>query len=265
MPPDRDEATLLAWQRRFAAALHEPGRGGLDPTSSLVATQREEAHVRFGVYRNNSRQARRGALALTYPVLQRRVGDDYFRQLAHEYRLAHPSHSGDLHDGGAAFPAWLQARLAGTDYAWLADLARLEWAVEEAGAAAALAPVPLTTLATVPATALDDTTLQFQPSLRLVSSAFPVWSVWQANQDGAPAAPLDERRAEHCACACTADRVVVYRLAAADYAVLEALSRGATFAAALDAARSDAAGLARVLDWAFAEGLVVAVNPSARA
>ena len=125
--------------------------------------------------------------------------------------------------------------------------------------------MPLTKLATVPATALDDTTLQFQPSLRLVSSAFPVWSVWQANQDGASAAPLDERRAEHCACACTADRVVVYRLAAAEYALLEALSRGASFAAALDAARSDAAALARVLDWAFAEGLVVAVNPSAPA
>ena len=45
---------------------------------------------------------------------------------------------------------------------------------------------------------------------------------------------------------------------------LEALSRGASFATALDAARSDAAALARVLDWAFAEGLVVAVNPSAR-
>lgn len=265
MPPDRDDGRLRAWQRRFAAALHEPDRGDFTPASSLVATDAAEADARFGVYRNNSLHARRGALALTYPVLRRRVGDDYFRQLAHEYRLAHPSRSGDLHDGGAAFPAWLQARLADTDYAWLADLARLEWAVEEAGAAAALAPVPLAALAAVPATALDDTTVRLQPSLRLVSSPYPVWSVWQANQDEVPAPPLDERGPEHCACACTADRVVVYRLAAADHAVLEALSRGATFAAALVAARSDAATLGRALDWAFAEGLVVAVNPSARA
>lgn len=265
MPPDRPDAPLLAWQRCFAAVLHEPGRGDLALASSLVATQGADAHARIGVYRNNSLQARRAALALAYPVLQRRVGDDYFRQLTHEYRLTHPSRSGDLHDGGGAFPAWLQERLAGTDYAWLAELARLEWAVEEAGAAAARAPVSLAALAAIPAAALDDTSLQLQPSLRLVSSPFPVWSVWQANQGEAPARAIDDGGPEHCACACTADRVAVYRLAAAEYAVLEALSRGATFAAALEAARSEAATLARVLDWAFAEGLVVAVNPSVRA
>lgn len=265
MPPDRDDATLSAWQRHFAAVLREPDCSDLAPASSLVAAQDTDAHARFGVYRNNSLHARRAALALAYPVLQRRVGDDYFRQLAHEYRLSHPSRSGDLHDGGAAFPAWLQARLAGTDFAWLADLARLEWAVEEAGAAVALASLPLATLATVPATALEGTSLQLQPSLRLVSSPFPVGSVWQANQGETPSSPLDVRGPEHCACACVTDRVAVYRLAVTDYAVLEALAQGATFAVAVAAARSDAATLARVLDWAFAEGLVVAVNPSVRA
>ncbi len=65
------------------------------------------------------------------PVTQRRVGADFFRQLAHEYRARHPSRHGDLHWIGEAFPAWLASRMAGTGYEWLADLARLEWACEE--------------------------------------------------------------------------------------------------------------------------------------
>ena len=40
---------------------------------------------------------------------------------------------------------------------------------------------------------------------------------------------------------------------------------GAVLGAAMAAAGSDAATLASVIDWAFAEGLVVAISPSARA
>jgi len=58
------------------------------------------AEARLQVYRNNSRALFEQALRLTFPVVLRRVGDDYFRQLAHFHRAAHPSRSGDLHDVG---------------------------------------------------------------------------------------------------------------------------------------------------------------------
>ncbi len=221
---------------------------------------------RVAVYRNNAREFFRTALALTYPVLLRRVGDDYFRQLARDYREAHPSRSGDLHWVGAAFPDWLATRLQGGDYAWLADLARLEWACEEAAAAAVEPAATVDTLGTLPPDALDSARLGFQPSLRLVESQWPVWSVWQANQGEGAAAPVDLALGPQCcACACLDDRVVVYRLDAEDYGVLAALHAGATFGDAIAQARSNADTLARVLNWAFDAGLVVAVNPSARA
>jgi hypothetical protein len=269
MPPDHERAALLTWQRRFAGDLHEQAspRAEAPPGSPpMHALRGIGAADRIGVYRNNSTQAFRAALALSFPVLRRRVGEDYWRQLAHHYRLAHPSRSGDLHGVGAAFPAWLEVRLADTAYAWLADLARLEWACEEAAAAASSPPLPLAALATIAPEALDDTALVLQPSLRLVRSAFPVWSVWQANQGETSAESVDFAAGpEHCACACTGERVAVYRLAPTEHALLESLQHGAVLGAAMGAAGSDAGTLASVLDWAFAEGLVVAISPSARA
>ena len=96
-----------------------------------------------------------------------------------------------------------------------------------------------------------------------------MWSVWQANQGDDVAAPVDFAiGSQCCACACLDDRMVVYRLEAGDYAVLSALHAGATFAEALAQGRASPDALARVLGWAFAAGLVVAVtgaSPSAPA
>jgi hypothetical protein len=273
MPPDAAVRGLRDTQREFGRSLR--GDASAPPAAPgaalLVDTPSIPIEDRIAVYRNNTRQFFRSALAATYPVLLRRVGDEYFRQLAHDYREYHRSRSGDLHWVGAAFPEWLATRLQAGDYAWLADLARLEWACEETAAARLEPAIAVDALVAFPPEALDEVQLRFQPSLRLVASDWPVWSVWQANQGEAAGAAVDLALGpQHCACACLADRVVVYRLEAEDYRVLAALSAGATLAEAT--AQSDASpeALARVLGWAFGAGLVVAVkavdrpSPSAR-
>ena len=219
------------------------------------------------VYRNNAWHAFLTALERTYAVIQRRVGADFFRQLAHEYRARHPSRHGDLHWIGEAFPAWLAHRMAGTDYEWLADLARLEWACEESVAAAHLEPASLESLGRFDVAVLPHLGLMLQPSLRLVASPFPIWSVWQANQHEAAASPVDlDAGAEHCVVACVADRVAVYRLDQADHRLLQHLCDGQSLAAATDAAAADSDALGRLLGWLFAEKLVVqVVSPSAPA
>jgi hypothetical protein len=218
---------------------------------------------RFEVYRNNAWQFFQTALARTYPVLQRRVGPDYFRQLAREYREVHPSRRGDLHWVGAEFPAWLAGRLDGSGYEWLVDLARLEWACADAAVAPGAAPIDLTALAQFAPEDLPSLRLQWQASLRRVRSSFPIFSVWHANQDEAEPATVDlALGAEHCVVACTADRVVVYRLDPTDFAVLGAMTEGKALGAALDSTGADANDLARVLEWAFSAGLVTGVSPS---
>lgn len=221
---------------------------------------------RLDVYRNNAWQFFATALEQTYPVLQRRVGAGYFRQLAREYRAAHPSRRGDLHWAGADFAAWLHGRMTGSGYEWLADLARLEWAVAEASVASHARPAPLDQLSQFDAASLADLRLTLQPSVRLVESTYPVWSVWQANQHE-DAEPVDlTQGGECCVVACLEDRPVVYRIEAIDFRLLERLARGETLGDALDASGTEPAALGRVLGWTFAEQLVAGVvSPSAPA
>jgi hypothetical protein len=215
---------------------------------------------RIDVYRNNAWQFFLTALECTYPVLRRRVGTDFFRQLTREYRAQYPSRRGDLHWIGAAFPAWLASRMADTGYEWLADLARLEWACEASVAAARRDPVGLESLGRFDADLLPHLALVLQPSLQLVASPFPVWSVWQSNQCGDASSPIDlDTGAEHCVVACVAERVAVYRLEADDHRLLQLLCEGMSLGAATEAAATDAEALGRLLGWAFGEGLVVQI------
>jgi hypothetical protein len=250
---------LRQQQQAFAQALRHTG-------STPGADSAPDYAERFETYRNNAWQFFATALEQTYPVLQRRVGREFFRQLAHEYRAAHPSKSGDLHWVGADYAEWLENRMAGSGYEWLADLARLEWAVAEASVAAVSPAASLAELAQFDADVLTELRLTLQPSVRLVASACPVWSVWQANQRD-DAEPIDlEQDSEHCVIACIDDRPVVYRIDASDFRVVEQLARGEMLGAALDAAGTDSAALGRALGWLFAENLVAGVvSPSAPA
>ena len=84
-------ASLRDLQAGFAAALrvevHAAAGAGSDAAARSFVEEivggTFEPRERLQVYRNNSRVMFDGALERTYPVLQRRVGEDYFRQLAH--------------------------------------------------------------------------------------------------------------------------------------------------------------------------------------
>ena len=265
MQRPRDSAPdLKALQAAFGRSVRSAIANGTD--LQLLASSDDTTPFGAGidVYRNNAWQFFLTALERTYPVTQRRVGTDFFRQLARDYRAQHPSQHGDLHWIGKAFPGWLADRMAGTGYEWLADLARLEWACETSVAAAQRDPVGPESLGCFDPDVLPHLALAWQPSLQLVASPFPIWSVWQANQHENAAVPVDlAAGAEHCAVACIADRVAVYRLEAADHRLLQHLCAGMSLGDASEAAGWDAETLGRLLGrllgWAFGEGLVVQV------
>jgi hypothetical protein len=214
------------------------------------------------VYRNNVQAMFEAALARTYPVLRRRVGDEYFARLAADYRADHPSRSGDLHWVGERFPRWLSARLAGTDYARLADLAGLEWACEEALVSEWLPAAPADSLARVPPEELSDATLSLRPGLRLVGSAFPIWSVWQANQPGLPGHAVDPALGgQSVAIVPVADGLVLHSLPVDQFNFVAQLAAGRTLEQALDTSGLAVERLAETLAWLLGAGAVTAVTP----
>jgi hypothetical protein len=199
-------------------------------SSQLRGGRRAETAARLAIYRNNLHEGFIKALALEFPVIQRLVGDDYFRQLAREFLQAHPSRDGDLHPIGCEFPGYLLGRFLGTDYAYLPDVARLEWAYEMAAVAADAAAFDPHTLQYVAPESYAELRFQVHPACHLVSSVYPILEIWRTNMD--PAA--DGERVDlasgpdHVATRRVKHSVELVRLPAADYTLLESLSARAT-------------------------------------
>jgi len=241
--------SLREMQSAFAAALRDPSAAcPVLPAGNL------------SIYRNNSAISFRSALESSFPVVRRRVGDDYFRQLSAQYRARFPSRSGDLHWIGRDFPAFLLEHLHGSEYAWLADLARLEWSREKASIARVEPAVAADVLGRFAPTQLEHLVFTLQPSLSLVASDFPIFTIWAANQvENAP--PVDQSLSGECGMVrARIDLLEVRPLEPRLFSYLSALAAGAPLPDAIVSAGLDQAGLVSALGFVFTEGLVCAVR-----
>ena len=237
-------ASLRELQHSFAAALRDP---------SVVCAVLPPANL--AIYRNNASGGFHTALTLTFPVLRRRVGEDYFRQLAHEYRLRFPSTSGDLHWVGRQFAGFLDAHLS-VEYAWLADLARLEWSRAECLVAVELPPISANALARFSAHEFEHLVFGLQPALKLHSSSYPVFTVWLANQaENAP--PVDQSIGpEQGMVRARIDFPDVRPLDPLLFSFLCALQAGRPLGEAVTKAELEIGSLTQALEFIFGEGLV---------
>ena len=248
-------ASLRELQRSFAAALRDPGVAcAVLPPANL------------SVYRNNSSYTFRTSMERTFPVVRRRVGEDYFRQLSAQYRAQFPSRSGDLHWAGKDFAGFLDARLGGGEYAWLGDLARLEWARSECAVTAEWPALGPDVLARFGPAELEYVVFGFQPSLRLHDSSYPVFTVWLANQvENAP--PVNQSLGSECGMIhLRREYPEVHPLDRRLFSYLFALLEGANLGDAMTRANLDEGALTEALAFIFNEGLVcsVALRPEQR-
>jgi hypothetical protein len=242
-------ASLRELQYAFAAALRDPAAAcAVRPAANL------------DVYRHNGETQFAGVLGISFPVLKRRVGEEYFRQLAHHYRRAHPSRSGDLQWVGREFAGFLADHLRDSDYAWLADLARLEWARELSSIAEMRPALGAEVLARLAPEQLEAARFTLQPSLNLVSSPFPVFSVWLANQvENAP--PVNQSKGSEAGMTLQRpDGVEVRPLGPVLVSFLCELHEGATLGEAVSRAGLDEPALLAALQFSFTEQLVCDVS-----
>jgi len=259
--------SLRELQERFYDAVLLDDATALD---GLVRANELEPERRVDVYRNNAREGFRKALAADYPVIERLVGEQCMRGLARIYMREHPSRSGDLHGFGHEFAAFLAMRYGGTEYAYLADVARLEWACQEVTIAPDAESIGVDALTGFAADQLEHLQLRLHPAIRLVRSRYPVLRIWQLNQRGADTD-------ESVDLASGGDTLLVRRLeshvelrplAASDWTLLTGLHAGVTLGEAVDAALAETQDfdLQRALARAFTLGLIVhcTVSPTAR-
>ena len=145
------------------------------------------AQKRFDVYRNNVVLSLLEALATGFPVVKKLLGDDFFRAMALDFIRQHPPRSPLMMHFGADLPAFLAGFAPAQKLGFLPDVARLEIALRESYHAPDAAPLPTALLQTTPADKLMELRFLLAPSVRLLRSRWPIYSIWMAHQD--PAGP----------------------------------------------------------------------------
>jgi hypothetical protein len=248
---------LADLQAEFAAALADPTR---PPPADLGREAASPQSRRFDVHRNNSMVSLIEALATSFPVVRRLVGEDFFRAAARAYVRQDPPRSPVLLLYGRGFGDFLDDFEPARGVPYLGDVARLEWARVHAYNAADADPVGIDRLAAVPEAVLPRTRLVLHLSLRLLRSRFPVAALWAATRGDAPDTDVDMTRGEDVAVLRPADSVEVRVLPAGGHDFIAALAAGAPLGAATAESRAEF-DLAQHLQGLFALGAVTAVQP----
>jgi len=228
-------STLRELQAEFRAGVLEQGEEFFLP--EIVADGLAPA-ARLSIYRNHVFTSLTDALKSTFPVVCLLVDERFFAYAAHEYIRDHPPRVRCLFEYGASFADFLAAFPPCRDLSYLPDVARLEWAMNEAIHAADPPRFDPTELAAVPPDDTPNLILRLDPALRLLASPWPVDDIWAANQPGSdPEARIDlDTGAVLLQIRRAGERVLFHRIDAASFAFRRALADGARLSDATDAA-----------------------------
>jgi hypothetical protein len=179
-------ALALQQQALLATLFERPGSAALAQAREALDTLLTP-HTGRGLraYQANGHALAERSLQAAYPVIAELIGHENFDPLARELWHSHPPERGDLAHWGDALPDFLQAheQLAGLPY--LADVARVEWALHLA-AGAPDAPTDAASFARLANEDLQHLTLVLAPGTAVFTSRWPVASLITAHRDGQP-------------------------------------------------------------------------------
>lgn len=175
---------MSADQTEFREAILDPSASRPD---GLIDGKGQPAGRRFDVYRNNVTVSLGEALETAFPVVRKLVGDQNFKTLASIFLRQHPPSSPLMMFYGAEMPAFLETFEPAKSIGYLPDIARLELALRESYHAEDSTPIDPDVLGKTNPEDLMASTVTLAPTVRLISSPWPVHAIWAFNTvDGAP-------------------------------------------------------------------------------
>lgn len=187
---------LSELQQAFGMALAQDAVSTLEP---WIAARGIEPAGRLRIYRHANYANHVSALTVSFPAVRAFLGDECFDGIATRHAARRGSHSGNLQNYGADFPAFLlqQDELAACP--WVSDVAQLEWLRQQSALAAAGRPVDANTLIAAIVASDGDPQLRLHPHVRLYSASLPVLDLWRYAQDpdAADSAPDPAGPAQH--------------------------------------------------------------------
>lgn len=251
---------LLKFQTQFKQGIltqeAEVPEGLFDETGT-------RAQIGWQVYQNNVFHSLIEALGETFPVVRRLVGDDFFKFSAREFIKAHAPKSPILLELGETYPAYLESLEAAQNHAYLADVARLEYAWLTAYHAEDVTSLDPKEVQDLEPEEIPNLKFTFDPSVQLLTSAYPIFSIWQAHQsDKEPEALSLDKGAEHVLMFREGLEVLIQEVTLGEFAFWAALHDDQTLgqAFAIATAQDPELDLSQVLAFGLTNELFTAFN-----
>jgi len=258
-------AVELDRQRALVAAILAPRA---DATALSLGESGDRTERGLAAYRANAEALAERALGAAFGSIRAMLGADDFAHLAAEFWRACPPQRGDVGEWGADFAGWLQAHRAMASWPYLADCARLDFALHQ-NERAADADFDADSLALLADTDPQHLRLALMPGTALVSSRWPIVTIHRAHQSGADADfalardAIERECAQHAMVWRDGWRATVTELAKPEASWTASLLVGANLASALDSAGTGfdfAAWLTRAIQQRWLKGVVSVAN-----
>ncbi|MCW8133649.1 MAG: putative DNA-binding domain-containing protein [Planctomycetota bacterium] len=155
--------------------------GNEDLEKAILPSKNLSAHERIEIYSNMIVWRLIECLAGDYSTVQHAVGEDAWDALARAYIAAHPSEHYSLNCFGAHFPSFLRDEAPELKNRHvLAELADLEWALQEVFDAPRMEPLSRVQLMAFPQDLWPEMRMKFVPAFRLFAFKYPVNAYLQA-------------------------------------------------------------------------------------
>ena len=213
---------------------------------------------RLQVYRNMFAANHHTALATAFPMVQRLVGEKFFEGLCAVYLRDYPSTSGKLQDYGADFPGLIANNPQAASLGYLADVARLEWARQEAALAPLPRPVGRNIPASLPPAEYQNLRLSLAPSLKLVQSDYPVLDIWLYCSDPGDSRLAIEGNGQNVAIWRSGAQLSMLAIEPANYRLISRLASGEVLGAVSEA--GEELVVVDTLRRLFSESLVTGIS-----
>ena len=148
--------------------------------------------ARLQIYRHHVLTSLTDLLQATFPVICRLVDERFFRYAADTYIRQHPPEAPCLFEYGAHFPTFLAAFPPCRHLEYLADVPRLDWAMHTAWHAEVRVSIDPAELGGLAPHEVAQLRFQFDPSVTLLHSPWPVDQIWRVHQvDEGVSTPVD--------------------------------------------------------------------------
>ncbi|ODT17273.1 MAG: hypothetical protein ABS35_26265 [Kaistia sp. SCN 65-12] len=175
-------------QAAFAGILRGDDQPRLE---AVVSGDSIPAAARLRVHRHHIEQSLVAALAATFSTVQAIVGEDFFRAMARRYVAGDLPHQPVLAEYGAGFPAFIADYEPATSLPYLADVARLDWALNLAFHSLAANHLTAADLSSLPPERIAELPLALAPGAGVLRSSYPIDRIWQVSQPGAADGTVD--------------------------------------------------------------------------